>query len=101
MAAQTAIKTQHATLSTTVVDSVTLSGAVRQIAVTNRDGSNVAWVTVGSAPADPVASADETFVIPVSSRKVVWVSSRARSNMVVKILGNGGAYSVEGTDWID
>lgn len=101
MAAEAGIFTAHATLTTTTVDTVTLSGALTRATVINRAavGGADMWVTISTtstAPSDPVAAADNTYWIPPQGFKTF----RAGGNgIIVKILGNGNAYSVEGEQW--
>lgn len=97
MAAVAGVRTAHATLSGTTVDTVTLTGAVRRVTVINRAaaGSADLWVTISNtatAPSDPVSAADETYWIPPQGFKTFAASGGA----IVKVLGNGNAYSVEG-----
>jgi len=99
MAALTGSLTKHATLSATTVDSITLSAAGSgRFEVVNRDGTNTIWVTFSrtGTPTDPVASADNTRVLPPNSSKEYYCFGD--SNLIVKILGNGGSYSVEVLD---
>jgi len=104
MAAVAGNKTCHATLSTTTADTVTLNDKVRQVRVTNHDGTNIVYVTtntrttaagaVGATTA--VAQADETISIPTGGTKTVWRSSLPQF-IELSVVGNGGSYSVEGT----
>jgi hypothetical protein len=99
MATYTVNLAKHATLSGTTVDTVTLNGAgTGRFEVINRDGTNTAWVTYsrGGTPADPTASGDECHVLPPNSSKEFFTFGA--SALVMKILGNGGAYSVEALD---
>jgi hypothetical protein len=99
MASYTVQKTANKTLSTTVVDDVTVSRRFGKVAVTNRDPTNVLWVTVGTVvapPAAPVANTDEIEAIPPNTTRVLDVPSAGQSQPVVKVLGSGGGYSVSG-----
>ena len=97
MAALTAAVSKHATLTGTTVDSVTLTQGFRSIEVINRDSTDYLWITYGaSAPADPTSGGDDTLVVPPASALTIDANNRA--NFVVKILGDGGAYSVQGVD---
>lgn len=90
MAAQTAIHSQHATLSGTTADSITFSyRGSSELAVTNRDATDVIYFTYNGATA--VAEADQTFVVLPMQTKVI----RATGVGVVSVVGDGGAYSVE------
>ena len=92
MAAQTAIYSQHATLSGTTADSITFSyrGAT-ELAVTNRDSSDIVYFTYNGATA--VAAADETFVVLPLQTKVIKINGGNPG--VVSVVGDGGGYSVE------
>lgn len=105
MAAVTGGKSAHATLTTTTVDTVTLAGTPK-VRVLNASGTADLWVTAlrnsgtgASAPADPVANAADTVRIPASQWAAFTVDGGTNANpawpTVVKVLGNGNAYSVE------
>jgi hypothetical protein len=99
VATLTGNQTKHATLTTTTVDQITLTGAGSgRFEVVNRDGTNTVWVTYSrtGTPVDPVASADDAHVLPPNSSKEFYTFGS--NNLIVKILGNGGAYSVEALD---
>ena len=80
----------HGTTVSTTAEAVELTGGVRQVAVTNRDGTNTVYVTVavgalGTSSAamealvvTAVAAADNTFVIPPNARKIVFKSAAPR-----------------------
>lgn len=104
MAAQTAVLTQHATLSGTTVDSVALSGGPTEVTVFNHaaaGGTNL-YVTVAfgstvAAVTDPVAAADETYVVVPGGFVTFREPNKAKyASVVVKVLGNGNAYTVQG-----
>jgi hypothetical protein len=96
-ATHTAELTQHATLSTTTIDSVTLTGPCTRVRIYNGAAAGTdLWVTIsnvtGTLPADPVSGADGTY-------RIAGVSSRyfyGRRGMSVKLLGSANPYSVEG-----
>ena len=98
MASYSVARAAHKTLSTTTVDTVTLTRKFRRVKVINRDNTNPIWVTYGSAPADPVANADDIdIVMPGQTLDISMAGARtSTSTNVVKVLGNGGAYSVIG-----
>lgn len=110
MAANSGAMTCHGTLSTTTVDTVTLTTKVQQVAVINKDASQVLSVLVGTSDVSGAAAAtnagtvtalvDESFCIPVSSRVVVFKSKRL-SYVGLSVIGSGNAYSVHGTVWWD
>ncbi len=96
--AHTTTLTQHATLSTTTIDSVVITGAIDRVTITNRAAAAGAalYVTLshvsGSLPADPVTDADGTYCILAQQRRTFY----AKRGFSCKILGSGNAYSVEG-----
>lgn len=99
MATLSGAMSKHATLSGTTVDSVTLNGAgTGRFEVINRDGTNTVWVTFSrtGTPVDPVASADDARVLPPNSSKEYYCFGP--NSLIVKVLGNGGAYSIEVLD---
>jgi hypothetical protein len=91
-------RTHHATLTGTTVDTVTLApGSDEYFAnfeVLNRDTADTLWITYGDDPDDPVASADGAYVIPANVAFSASIEGIA-SSITVKILGDGGAYSVQ------
>ena len=101
MAALTAANAKHATLATTVADSVTLTGTGRRVYVTNRaaaGGANlhVTWGTTATAAnvTTPVANADDTLVVVPQATKVIDLGGSA-GTVTVKVVGSANAYSVE------
>jgi hypothetical protein len=89
------------TLSTTTVDTCTLTGSdFDQVDVTNITGSANLTVTAkdGSAPDDPVAGANDNYCIPTGRTRRIRPTgfSGASSAAVIKVLGNGNVYLVEG-----
>ena len=99
MAAVAGPYTAHATLTGTTVDTVTLSGPLQRVTVINRAaaGSADLWVTISqsaTAPADPVAEADDTYWVPAGGFKTF--AATGGDGVIIKVLGNGNAYSVEG-----
>lgn len=95
MAEYSAARAVSKTLSTTVVDTVTLTAPAGKVQVLNRGtGTNTIWVTLGkTAPADPTVAGDN--VIPVRAGEYVTIAKGVPS-LVVKILGSGDPYSVFG-----
>lgn len=99
MATATVARTSHATLSTTVVDTINITDLVNEINVRNRSGATDLAVTfatgVGAAAATPVLLAAESLVVP-SGNSLTFSLGRERYHTVqVKILGNANAYSVQ------
>lgn len=110
MAAVGGAKTCHATLSTTSVDTVTLTDPVQQVAVLNGHSSEILSVLVGTSQVSGAAAAtnagtvtasvDESFRVPAAGRTVVFKSKRL-TYVGLSIIGNGNTYSVHGTVWWD
>lgn len=110
MASVSGAKTCHATLSTTTVDTVTLTDKVNQVAVLNAHSSEILSVLVGTSTVSGAAAAtnagtvtasvDESFRVPAAGRTVVFKSKR-QTYVGLSIIGNGNAYSVHGTVWWD
>ena len=105
MADQTAALRQHATLTSTTADSISLTTAVRQVDVTNADSADpltVKIATGGTAAAAlaalgaaVTALADDTIVVRAGQTKIVH-RSRNRTFVALSVVGDGNAYSVEG-----
>ncbi len=100
MATATVVRTSHATLSTTTVDTVNLTGAVSRVNVINRSGTanlTVTWAS-GAAPSatTPVALAAETYLVPPGQSLTFAVGGLINQTTQVQVLGNGNAYSVQG-----
>lgn len=94
MAAQTCAKTQHATLSTTVADSITFTGTGAYLCVTNRGavGDAALYFTFDGTTA--VSAADETYVCQPQQSKVIG-PAKFGPGTSVSVVGSGNAYSVE------
>jgi hypothetical protein len=96
MAAVNGNMTVHATLSTTVVDTVTLVGGMTRVVVSNPVAAAAdIYFTVsltGTAPVDPVVAANDTYKVPAGKSKSIY----ARGGVIIKVLGNGNVYDVEG-----
>lgn len=100
MASDTCVTAIHNTLSTTVVDTITMSrsGAeTESFLISNDSGATALTVTYGwSTAATPVADADGTFRIAAGASKNFRVRRGGLgTDLIVKILGSGNAYSVE------
>jgi hypothetical protein len=95
MASYSVARAANKTLSTTVVDDVTLTEPHGRVQVLNRGtGTATIWVTSGATPADPVAEADDT--IPVYAGERVTVATGTQPGYVVKVVGSADPYSVVG-----
>lgn len=106
MAAVSAAKRAHATLSTTTADTVTLTSPCKEINVTNHILTAVplyvtlktgltAAAAVGATTA--VSAADETYAIPPGATRTIFRSSK-RVYVELSVVGNANPYSVEGND---
>jgi len=97
MASNSAVSLISATLSTTTVDTCTLTGSVQAVRVWNLTGTAALYVTLapgsGGTPTAPTAGGDGCLVIPAGLWRVIPVVSP--TGAVVKLIGNGNAYVVE------
>jgi hypothetical protein len=104
VASHTAVTAQHATLSGTTADTITLSGAVTSVDVLNRAAAggadmyaNISWH--GATPTAPVAAADDLQYIPAGGYCTFTYSGGGTdSSVVVQVVGNGNDYSVIGSN---
>ncbi len=104
MATHTANYAQHATLSSTTADQVTIGTTtgprMGAIEVVNRDTAQAlyfTWTPQGTtAPTTAVAAADETYYVGPSSALAVPIGFTSTSRFIVSVVGNGNAYSVHG-----
>lgn len=95
MAAYNALKAIHKTLTGTTVDVVTLNQLWPAIEVENEDMVNDVFITQDQT--DPVADANNTTRIPPGATKVIKSYPVVGTvTHEVRVLGNGGAYHVEG-----
>ena len=88
MAAQTCAVAQHATLSTTVADSVAFTGKGNSTCVTNHDTTNLLYFRFDGTTA--VGAADDTYVVRPGQAKVIPYGVAS-----ISVVGSGNAYSVE------
>ena len=93
MAAYTTNLTKHQTLSGTTEDTVTLGNRVAAVEVTNFDATTALYFAFNRDTA-LTAGDDDSFVVPVSSSKLVPCPSVA--GLVVHLVGLDNAYAVEG-----
>ena len=99
MAALTALRAKSATLSTTVVDTVSLLQAWDRIEVTNRDAAVAMWVTFNGAT--PTSGGDDCTYVGPNQSVVVYApilegTITAGQYHRVGIIGSANAYTVEG-----
>lgn len=94
MAAYSDVRSKHAQLAASTVDTVTLDGDYDQVEVVNRDGAAEIYFTVDGPP--PTVAGDGTQVLPASISGVV-VAAHADSDTVVRLISPGApSYSVRG-----
>lgn len=91
----------HKTLTATTVDTIIMPSI--DVRIMNRSGSEPLWVTIDGT--EPVAGADDIYIVPANS----WIELRASSmtarhsadsttdRATIKVLGNGNQYTVEET----
>lgn len=95
----------QATLTTTTVDLAQITQFWDALEVTNLDATNPLYVTFNGAT--PTAGGEGTFIVPPSVAKTFTVgiinedgisgsTTAATCCHVVRVLGNGGSYAVEG-----
>lgn len=106
MASYSVTRAKHATLSSTTVDTVTISGTYTHVEIVNTSGSTTIYATVGvggSTPSDPTAAGDNTFTVPAGTVRTVPLGGTASPTLLenlapikVKVIGNGNGYSVTG-----
>lgn len=102
MATHSAEHAVHPTLSSTTVDTCTLTHDYPGVEIDN-DGSTRIWFTWGSTsdpPADPEARADDSDFVEPGSFRVKRVRTEQNDRIVVKVVGSGNQYSVIGTDGV-
>lgn len=91
MASYSVAKAAHPTLTTTTVDTVTLTQAWNRVEVANRSGAATLWVTTDGST--PVAAADNIEFVPPGTTLVLVDMD---GSVTLKILGNANEYSVTG-----
>lgn len=102
MAAYSVKYCKHATLSSTTVDTVTLTGGAPVVEVYNADASNPIYFCIGDSTggsnltATPTAAGDDTYKVPPATARQVLAPPAAGANgdVSVKLIGNGNIYSV-------
>ncbi len=93
------VASKHATLSTTVVDTVTVTNGVGgAVTINNLTGATTLFVAADTVtPADPTASGDGTYAVPTGKSLVLGPFSRQApgvNDVIVKVVGNANAYGV-------
>lgn len=105
MAAVSGTNAAHATLSTTTVDTVTITTTAGALVIMNKSGAADMYVSIDPAnptatPVDPTAAGAGFYCVPqIGNRSIViglggGMSSTARA-VVLKVIGNANAYSVQ------
>jgi len=95
MASYSCVQSIHKTLAASAADDVTLTGSWSNVEVLNRAGTAPVYFTTDGSVVNN--EGPETFVVPAGSAYKVPTSDAAGSE-VVKIVGNGNAYSVTGSN---
>lgn len=96
MATDSALRSVTNTLTTTVADTITITQAWPAIAVTNHDASDFVYFRQDGTTA--VAAADNTTVVLPGTTVIRAASVNSSNQIVVSIVGDGGAYTVEGVE---
>jgi hypothetical protein len=100
MAAISGVLCEHATLSGTTVDTVTLSSWMKRVTINNKvvGAADIYFTfsTNGTAPTAATAGGDGTYWVPGGGFKTVTAGPLG---VIVSIIGNGNTYSVEGEQW--
>lgn len=103
MASYTCTLAKHQTLTGTTVDTVTFNGAIDAVEVLNYSGATDIYFTVGASiggtavVATPTAAGDDCYRVPAGQAFVVPMNVNQEGQQqiaVVKLIGNGNAYSV-------
>lgn len=95
MAADSAVRSVHNTAGAASEDVITLTGAWREILVTNRGTTNPLYFRTDGTAA--VAEANETiFLAPGSAKKVRFANGPVSGRTIRLISTSGTTYSVEG-----
>lgn len=103
MATYSDARSVHHTLAASTTDTVTLTGAWRQVMVTNRSGSAEIYVTVDGTT--PTVGGNSTYVLPAAVGSRVFTISatplnprgNATASSVTTLISSGTpTYSVEG-----
>lgn len=98
--AQTCVRVQTATLSTTTADSVTFSGGGTSLAITNHDAAQKLYFRTDGVTA--VSAADENYVVLPGATFVMSLPTFAAQSgwdgavggfPVISIVGSGNTYT--------
>lgn len=100
MATQTAVASQHGTLTPSTLETVTITGPGARVLIKNRSTTvgTVFYATINGAT--PVVGADDTIVVPAGETRVSAAMFGSNvSDPVIKIIGaTADDYTVELTD---
>lgn len=96
MATDSAVRSVTNALTSTTADTVTILQPWPSLDITNHDTVNALYVRQDGTTA--VALADNCTVIPAAQSKVIAASVNGSGQIVVSIVGNGGAYTIEGVN---
>jgi hypothetical protein len=92
------VRSKHATLTTTAVDTVTLTGSFAKVEIINKDAAVAMYANVNfrGVTATTVSDAlDDSYVIPANG---VLSLKASGADFNCSLIGNGNAYSVVGYD---
>lgn len=96
MAAYSEVRSKHATLTTTTVDTVVLTGSHAKVQIINHNASTAMYANVavnGGTPSAVTSAVDDSYVIPPNG---VLTLRSGGVGFSASIIGNGNAYSVVG-----
>jgi hypothetical protein len=96
MATDSAVRSCTNTLSGTTADTITLTQAWPSIDVTNHDSADIIYFRQDGVTA--VAAADGCSVLLPGQSKVAAASITSSGTIVISIVGDGGAYTIEGVN---
>ncbi len=96
MATDSAVRSVTNTLSGTTADAITLTQGWPNIAVTNQDSADLVYFRQDGTTA--VAAADGTSLVLPGQTVIRASSPNSSGQHVISIVGDGGAYTVEGVN---
>lgn len=94
MATDSAARSVTNTLTGTTADTITLTQGWEAVAVTNHDATDVVYFRTDGTTA--VAAANDTIPVLPGTTVIRAVGTNTSGQIVVSVVGDGGAYTVEG-----
>jgi hypothetical protein len=91
-----AVRAETNTLSGTTADTVTLAQAWPAVSITNHDATTALYFRLDGAV--PVSEADENGVVLPGATVVAAMPALGAGTTIVKVVGNGNKYTVEGVN---